>query len=401
MGTAICHDSDFFESWRILALKGAEVVLLPHANRTMPAPDGTLSFDGSGRAAPEAEVLRAQHALLSATPEPPRLHDVLARDNAVYAVFSDHVGFDGHSTHVGGAYVLAPDGSMIARSEAGSETDWIFVDLDPDLLRRTRENPMFALRKRRPETYEGIDEPAVSELPLEPLWTPSREQVERAVLTRYLRWLEAERGLAFAGYHELWRWSVTDLEAFWGSLWDFFEVEASRPYERVLGGRELIGAEWFRGAELSYAEHIFRGKPDDRVAIVHASELRPQAELSWGELRAETARVAAGLRALGVERGDRVAALSPEHPRGGDRVSRVRLDRCDLVELLARLRRAKRDRPPRPDRAEGALHRRRVPLRRPRLRPPRRRRRDPARDHEPRAHRRPALPRSRAPTSGG
>ena len=156
VGTAICHDSDFFESWRILALRGAEVILLPHANRTMPAADGTLSFDGSGREAPEAELLRAQHDLLDRHPEPARLHDVLARDNAVYAVFSDQVGFDGHSTHVGGAYVLAPDGSMIARSDAGCETDWISVDLDPDLLRRARENPMFALRKRRPDTYDEL-----------------------------------------------------------------------------------------------------------------------------------------------------------------------------------------------------------------------------------------------------
>ena len=129
-----------------------------------------------------------------------------------------------------------------------------------------------------------------------------------------MRWLEAERGLSFTGYHDLWEWSVTDLEGFWGSLWDYFDVQASRPYERVLGRRDLDSAEWFPGAELSYAEHIFRGKPDDRVAIVHASELRPQAELTWGELRAETARVAAGLRELGVERGDRVAAYLPNIP---------------------------------------------------------------------------------------
>jgi 5-aminopentanamidase len=156
VGTAICHDSDFFESWRILALLGAEVVLLPHANRTMPAADGTLSFDGSGREAPEAELLRAQHELLEPQPDPPRLHDVLARDNAVYAVFSDQVGFDGHSTHVGGAYVLAPDGVMIARSSPGCETRWISIDLDPELLGRVRRNPMFALRKRRPDTYEEL-----------------------------------------------------------------------------------------------------------------------------------------------------------------------------------------------------------------------------------------------------
>jgi predicted amidohydrolase len=149
VGTAICHDSDFFESWRILALQGAEIVLLPHANRTMPAADGTLSFDGRGREASGAELLEGQRELF----ELPRLHDVLARDNGVYAVFSDQVGFDGHSTHVGGAYVLTPDGRMVIRSEPGSKTAWISADLDPKLLRRVRENPMFALRKRRPETY--------------------------------------------------------------------------------------------------------------------------------------------------------------------------------------------------------------------------------------------------------
>lgn len=156
VGTAICHDSDFFESWRILALKGAELVLLPHANRTMPAADGTLSFDGRAREATDGELLAAQAELLAARPDPPRLHDVLARDNGVYAVFSDQVGFDGHSTHVGGAYVLAPDGSTIARSEPGLETSWIQAELDPALLARVREQPAFALRKRRPEIYDEL-----------------------------------------------------------------------------------------------------------------------------------------------------------------------------------------------------------------------------------------------------
>jgi len=156
VGTAICHDSDFFESWRILALKGAELVLLPHANRTMPAADGTLTFDGRDHEATEEELLEAQRELLSTQPDPPRLHDALARDNGVYAVFSDQVGFDGHSTHVGGAYVLAPDGSTIARSELGCETGWVSAELDPALLERVRENPSFALRKRRPEVYEEL-----------------------------------------------------------------------------------------------------------------------------------------------------------------------------------------------------------------------------------------------------
>ena len=139
-----------------------------------------------------------------------------------------------------------------------------------------------------------------------PLWEPPAEMVERAVMTRYMR----ERG--FSGYDELWRWSVGDLDGFWGSIWDFFGVEGS--YERVLAMREMPGAVWFPGAEVNYAGHLFRGKDPDAVAIVHASELREQAELTWGDLRTQTARIAAGLRALGVERGDRVAAYMPNIP---------------------------------------------------------------------------------------
>ena len=158
VGVAICHDSDFFETWRILALRGAEVVLLPHANRTMPAADGGFTFDGRGREAAAGEVAAAQAQLLHPPADNPRLHDALARDNGVFAVFSDQVGFDGHSTHVGGAYVLGPDGSTLARTEPGTETAWIAGDLDPELLRRVREAPSFALRKRRPEAYADLTE---------------------------------------------------------------------------------------------------------------------------------------------------------------------------------------------------------------------------------------------------
>ena len=156
IGTAICHDSYFFESWRVLSLKGAEVLLLPHAYRKMFAADGTLTFDGSGREAPQKELLNFQEELTKDRPDPPRLHDVLARDNGVFAVFSDQVGFDGDSTHVGGAYVLAPDGSMLARTPAGVDNSIIWVELDPATLRRVRENPVFALLKRRPETYAEL-----------------------------------------------------------------------------------------------------------------------------------------------------------------------------------------------------------------------------------------------------
>ena len=146
------------------------------------------------------------------------------------------------------------------------------------------------------------------------LWTPTPERVERAVMTRYMRWLEAERGVAVDDYRSLWKWSVTDLEAFWASIWDFFEVRASAPYTDVLPNRAMPGARWFPGAELNYAEHPFRDKPDDEIAVLHASELRELGRLTWGELRDQVARTAAGLRELGVERGDRVVAYLPNVP---------------------------------------------------------------------------------------
>src|SRR5215211_3283433 len=146
------------------------------------------------------------------------------------------------------------------------------------------------------------------------LWRPSPESIERATMTRYMRWLETERRGSFGDYHALWEWSVTELEEFWASIWDFFQVEASAPYDRVLSGRAMPGAEWFAGAELSHPQHVFRGKRDSDVAVLHASELRELDELTWGELRDQVARVAAGLRDIGVERGDRVVAYMPNIP---------------------------------------------------------------------------------------
>src|SRR3954454_10091672 len=146
------------------------------------------------------------------------------------------------------------------------------------------------------------------------LWEPSEELVEGARLTEFMRWLEARRGLVFEDYDELWRWSVAEVEEFWASIWDFFEVTAEGGADAVLSSREMPGARWFDGTRLNYAEHVFTGKEDSEVAILHASELRELDEMSWAELRAAVGEVAAGLRALGVERGDRVVAYMPNIP---------------------------------------------------------------------------------------
>ncbi|MBA3866384.1 MAG: acetoacetate--CoA ligase [Solirubrobacterales bacterium] len=146
------------------------------------------------------------------------------------------------------------------------------------------------------------------------LWQPSPELVENSRLTEYMRRLAVERGLEFAGYDELWAWSVADLDAFWTSIWDFFGVQADGEASPALASREMPGAEWFPGTALNYAEHVFAGKADAEVAILHASELRELDQLTWGELRGQVAAVATTLRELGVERGDRVVAYLPNIP---------------------------------------------------------------------------------------
>jgi acetoacetyl-CoA synthetase len=146
------------------------------------------------------------------------------------------------------------------------------------------------------------------------LWEPSAELVERSRLSEFMRWLERERGLTFDGYPELWKWSVDDLDGFWSAVWEFFEVQADGDPSPVLAKREMPGAQWFPNTSLNYAEHVFAGKRDEEVAILHASELRDLGELRWGELRQQVAAAAAGLRALGVGRGDRVVAYMPNIP---------------------------------------------------------------------------------------
>ena len=146
------------------------------------------------------------------------------------------------------------------------------------------------------------------------LWEPSPERVERATMTRYMRWLEAERSLSFEGYGDLWRWSVDELEDFWASIWDFFEVRSSAGYSSVLPERVMPGARWFEGAELNYAEHVLAVGDDDALAVQHAAEGRKPGSITRGELRERVGAFATGLRSLGVEPGDRVVAYLPNSP---------------------------------------------------------------------------------------
>ncbi|MFO7277576.1 MAG: acetoacetate--CoA ligase [Pseudomonadota bacterium] len=151
------------------------------------------------------------------------------------------------------------------------------------------------------------------------LWKPGRERIEASRIFAFARWLEERRGLKFdvtthAGYDALWRWSVTDLEGFWSAIWEFFGMQSSAPWERVLGRREMPGAEWFPGARLNYAEHILRHERPGVEALFFLSERRPLSVLSWEELGSRVRVLATRLRELGVKRGDRVVACLPNAP---------------------------------------------------------------------------------------
>ena len=150
-----------------------------------------------------------------------------------------------------------------------------------------------------------------STLGTEVLWAPSPEMVERSQLARYIAWLAENRDLHFEDYADLWRWSVTEIEELWRTIWDCFEVLSDIPPDEVLPERVMPGAKWFPGTRLNYAEHIFRGKADDEVAVLYASERRELTELRWSELRERVAATREGLRALGVSKGDRVVAYLP------------------------------------------------------------------------------------------
>ena len=141
------------------------------------------------------------------------------------------------------------------------------------------------------------------------LWEPSAERVRAAGITHYRAFL-AESGLSFADDRELWEWSATELGQFWESIWRFCEVRGERGAGPALADGKMPGAVWFPGAKLNYAENAL-SRRGPAPALIAVREDAATVVISWDELRRQVARCAAGLRRLGVHRGDRVAAVLP------------------------------------------------------------------------------------------
>ena len=146
------------------------------------------------------------------------------------------------------------------------------------------------------------------------LWTPSAARIASSHVGAFMRWLESERNLRFSSYAELWQWSVDDVAAFWGSVWDYFEVQSSAPFSAVLERSEMPGAQWFPGARLNYAERALAHERPSAIALTYVSERAPLCNMSWTDLGARVRVLATQLRKLGVEPGDRVVAVLPNIP---------------------------------------------------------------------------------------
>jgi acetoacetyl-CoA synthetase len=146
------------------------------------------------------------------------------------------------------------------------------------------------------------------------LWEPPPDARSTTRLGDYMLWLERHRGLEFADYQALWQWSVDQLDDFWLTIWEYFDVISDGPPEAVFGRRAMPGTEWFPGTRLNWAEHALRHQDLDEIALVAHSQTRAPIVLTRAELRSEVARVRAGLQRLGVGRGDRVAGYLANIP---------------------------------------------------------------------------------------
>lgn len=146
------------------------------------------------------------------------------------------------------------------------------------------------------------------------LWEPTQTALDEANLSAYMQWLATQHGLDFQNYDELWQWSVTEIEAFWASIRDFFKIPFQKTETTILADPNMPGAKWFSGAEVNYAEAIFSRKTADRPMMIYRSEDRPMNTISWQEAYDIVNQLATALRSLGVEKGDRVVNFMPNRP---------------------------------------------------------------------------------------
>ncbi|MGA0430114.1 MAG: acetoacetate--CoA ligase [Paracoccaceae bacterium] len=145
------------------------------------------------------------------------------------------------------------------------------------------------------------------------LWSPSVERYQASTMAAFERYLSKKHDLTFSDYNDMWRWSISDLNSFWGAIADFFELRFFEQPQKILNKRAMPGAEWFVGAKVNYADQLL-SKTDrlaEQVAFVSNSETFGRKELTWNNLKRSVASVAENFKKMGVTKGDRVVAILP------------------------------------------------------------------------------------------
>ncbi|MGK7388744.1 MAG: acetoacetate--CoA ligase [Candidatus Cyclobacteriaceae bacterium M2_1C_046] len=146
------------------------------------------------------------------------------------------------------------------------------------------------------------------------LWSPDQQTIRNANLTNYMHWLKSQNKGDFENYQELWEWSVEHIEDFWASLWQYFDIISHKSYTKILTGDQMPDYNWFEGAQLNFAEHVFRKANDQHPALLFKRENDELKEISWAELKSKVASFREYLKTTGVQKGDRVVAYIANCP---------------------------------------------------------------------------------------
>ena len=144
------------------------------------------------------------------------------------------------------------------------------------------------------------------------LWNPSPERVRGSQMHEFM--VKAAEQYGFSpDWQSLHAWSVAHGDQFWQAMFDTAQIAAVQPGTAVCSGEGMLGTKWFPGMKLNFAAHLLR-HDDDHIAIEAEDELGRTRSITYRELRAEVARLAAAMKKAGVSRGDRVAGYLPNIP---------------------------------------------------------------------------------------
>ena len=167
-----------------------------------------------------------------------------------------------------------------------------------------------------------------------PLWEPSEDRIKNANITKFIDFVNKKYSLNIDGYHQLYDWSVENREDFWASVWEFCNIIASKPYDKILeDSPTMIGAKWFIGSRLNFAQNLLRFR-DDRIALVFRGEGQKTVRMTYAQLYDEVARLAKSLTGSRCGRGGPGRWICSQHDATYSSHAGYRKHRRHLVLVL-------------------------------------------------------------------